>query len=242
MRATTERGEAGATQPVQGRPATKSPQWRRHPGGTPTPRRTISGCSLHVVDTGGPWAPARAVPVPDPARRTAVRPFPPAGARTALQRHQHALGVLGDGLDRRPAIAPGRVHLRGPGPAGAPAVAAPQPSGLFCDRRGAHTLNVWVEDLGVLAALTCRCFRVTWTTDMVVDVTENADAPAAGPRAVILDFYGTLARATSRGPSAEEVFGRHGLAFDPPTWDRHWWDAVGGLDHREVSRTREDYR
>jgi len=73
------------------------------------------------------------------------------------------------------------VHLRGPGPAGAPAVAAPQPSGLFCDRRGAHTLNVWVEDLGVLAALTCRCFRVTWTTDMVVEVTENADAPAAGP-------------------------------------------------------------
>jgi putative hydrolase of the HAD superfamily len=58
---------------------------------------------------------------------------------------------------------------------------------------------------------------------------------------VLLDFYGTLARATSRGPLAGELFGSRGFAFDQPTWDSHRWDALDGLDHREFSANREDY-
>jgi len=64
---------------------------------------------------------------------------------------------------------------------------------------------------------------------------------AAKPAVVLLDFYGTLARAVSRGPLAEDLFARRGLAFDQPTWDRHRWDALDGLDHQEFSGTREDY-
>jgi len=63
----------------------------------------------------------------------------------------------------------------------------------------------------------------------------------AKPSAVLLDFYGTMARATSRGPLAGELFGRRGLAFDQELWDRHRWDALDGLDHQQFSGTREDY-
>jgi len=38
--------------------------------------------------------------------------------------------------------------------------------------------------------------------------------PAAKPTVVLLDFYGTLARAVSRGPLAAELFARRGLPFD----------------------------
>jgi putative hydrolase of the HAD superfamily len=65
--------------------------------------------------------------------------------------------------------------------------------------------------------------------------------PTAKPSAVLLDFYGTMARATSRGPLAGELFGRRGLAFDHELWDRHRWDALDGLDHQQFSGTREDY-
>ncbi len=59
--------------------------------------------------------------------------------------------------------------------------------------------------------------------------------------AVILDFYGTLARAVSRGPLAAELFARRGLPFHQPTWDHHRWDVLDGLDHQEFSGSREDY-
>src|SRR5438876_12393412 len=59
--------------------------------------------------------------------------------------------------------------------------------------------------------------------------------------AVILDFYGTLARAVSWGPLASELFARRGLPFDQPTWDHHRWDALDGLDHQEFSGSREAY-
>jgi putative hydrolase of the HAD superfamily len=61
------------------------------------------------------------------------------------------------------------------------------------------------------------------------------------PAAVLLDFYGTLARATERGPLAGELFGRRGLAFDQATWDSHRWDALDGLDHQAYSASREEY-
>ena len=64
---------------------------------------------------------------------------------------------------------------------------------------------------------------------------------AAQPAAVLLDFYGTLARAVSWGPLAAELFARRGLPFDQPTWDQHRWDAIDGLDHQEFSGSREDY-
>ena len=63
----------------------------------------------------------------------------------------------------------------------------------------------------------------------------------ARPSAVLLDFYGTMARAMSRGPLASELFGRRGLAFDQELWDSHRWDALDGLDHQQFSGTREDY-
>jgi putative hydrolase of the HAD superfamily len=65
--------------------------------------------------------------------------------------------------------------------------------------------------------------------------------PAAKPAVVLLDFYGTLACAVSRGPLAAELFERRGFPFDQPTWDHHRWDALDGLDHQEFSGSREDY-
>jgi putative hydrolase of the HAD superfamily len=73
-----------------------------------------------------------------------------------------------------------------------------------------------------------------------VDPTLVVD-PEPRPAAVLLDFYGTMARAMSRGPLAGELFGRRDLAFDQATWDSHRWDALDGLDHQQFSGTREDY-
>ncbi len=61
-------------------------------------------------------------------------------------------------------------------------------------------------------------------------------------RAVLLDFYGTLARATSWGSSADEVFARHGFTLEPGAWDR--WsavDMVDGTEHVQHSSSREAY-
>ena len=61
-------------------------------------------------------------------------------------------------------------------------------------------------------------------------------------RAVLFDFYGTLARAVSWGDTHEQVFARHGLAFDAETWG---WNFVGqtndGDDHAEHSTSRDAY-
>src|SRR2546430_1182330 len=57
---------------------------------------------------------------------------------------------------------------------------------------------------------------------------------AAKPAVVLLDFYGTLARAVSRGPLAAELFARRGLSFDEPTWDHHRWNALDGLAPAEA--------
>jgi putative hydrolase of the HAD superfamily len=60
--------------------------------------------------------------------------------------------------------------------------------------------------------------------------------------AVLLDFYGTLARATTWGPTSEEVLSRHGFTF-PPEVRRRWNDQrIDGLEHLEPSRSAEHYR
>ena len=61
-------------------------------------------------------------------------------------------------------------------------------------------------------------------------------------KAVLFDFYGTLARAVSWGATHEEVFARHHLRFDRLAWDG---DVVGeandGDEHLEQSVSRDAY-
>ncbi len=61
-------------------------------------------------------------------------------------------------------------------------------------------------------------------------------------RAVLFDFYGTLARAVSWGDTHAEVFARHGLPFDAERWG---WNFVGeandGDQHLEHSVSRDAY-
>ena len=67
---------------------------------------------------------------------------------------------------------------------------------------------------------------------------------SAGPpiRAVLFDFYGTLARAVAWGDTHEQVFDRHGLAFDPATWGYNFvGEANDGDAHLEHSTTRDAY-
>ncbi len=67
--------------------------------------------------------------------------------------------------------------------------------------------------------------------------------PAGPPiRAVLFDFYGTLAHAVAWGDTHEQVFDRHGLAFDPATWDHNFvGEANDGDAHLEHSTTRDAY-
>ncbi|MGI8807187.1 MAG: HAD family hydrolase [Acidimicrobiales bacterium] len=59
---------------------------------------------------------------------------------------------------------------------------------------------------------------------------------------MLFDFYGTLARAVSWGDTHEQVFARHGLAFDTARWG---WNFIGetndGDEHLEHSVSREAY-
>lgn len=61
-------------------------------------------------------------------------------------------------------------------------------------------------------------------------------------RAVLFDFYGTLARAVSWGETHEQVFARHGLPFDAVHWDSNWvGEATDGDEHLEHSVSRDAY-
>jgi putative hydrolase of the HAD superfamily len=66
---------------------------------------------------------------------------------------------------------------------------------------------------------------------------------ARGPliQAVIFDFYGTLARATTWGPAFEEVFERRGLTLTPEAHDLWRAEVFDGQEHHEHSTTREHY-
>jgi putative hydrolase of the HAD superfamily len=64
---------------------------------------------------------------------------------------------------------------------------------------------------------------------------------APGHRAVLLDFYGTLARAT-RWVSIDDVLAEHGYDRLPPDALSRWWnEGVDGVEHVEHSQTRDHY-
>ena len=59
---------------------------------------------------------------------------------------------------------------------------------------------------------------------------------------MIFDFYGTLARAVTWAETHEQVFDRHGLAFDVERWGRNWvGETNDGDEHVEHSASREAY-
>ncbi len=60
-------------------------------------------------------------------------------------------------------------------------------------------------------------------------------------RAVLLDFFGTLARATSWGVSADAVLADHGYEFPTALRDRLWNDGLDGAEHDEHSGSRDHY-
>jgi putative hydrolase of the HAD superfamily len=59
-------------------------------------------------------------------------------------------------------------------------------------------------------------------------------------KAVLLDFYGTVARATS-WVSADEVLTEHGYQLDPELFERWYNDGIDGIAHDEHSQSRETY-
>ena len=58
---------------------------------------------------------------------------------------------------------------------------------------------------------------------------------------MLFDFYGTLARATSWGPSYAEVLARHGVELHDEIRRRWVSDAFDGLEHHEHSISRDAY-
>jgi putative hydrolase of the HAD superfamily len=59
-------------------------------------------------------------------------------------------------------------------------------------------------------------------------------------QAVVLDFFGTLARAT-HSVGIEEILGRRGYGI-PPHLQEMWWSGdIDGTEHVEQSRSRERY-
>jgi putative hydrolase of the HAD superfamily len=60
-------------------------------------------------------------------------------------------------------------------------------------------------------------------------------------RAVILDFYGTLAETPDWGPSWEELVAELGYALPRDVRDRWWHDSYDGSEHDEHSQSREHY-
>jgi putative hydrolase of the HAD superfamily len=60
-------------------------------------------------------------------------------------------------------------------------------------------------------------------------------------RAVIFDFYGTLAEANARGPSWSELFRELGHELSIDATRRLWNDGVDGIEHDEHSQSRDHY-
>lgn len=60
-------------------------------------------------------------------------------------------------------------------------------------------------------------------------------------KAVLFDFYGTLAHAESWGPSYESVLAAHGVTLDDDVSRRWVSDAWDGLEHVEHSVDRDTY-
>src|SRR5258705_13303938 len=60
-------------------------------------------------------------------------------------------------------------------------------------------------------------------------------------KAVLFDFYGTLARAGTWGPTHEEVLARHGYRVDEPAREAWRSEIFDGQEHLEHSVDRERY-
>ncbi|HEU5301514.1 MAG TPA: HAD family hydrolase [Acidimicrobiia bacterium] len=58
--------------------------------------------------------------------------------------------------------------------------------------------------------------------------------------AVLLDFYGTLARAT-QWVAVDEVLAEHGVELDDDLRSRWWNDGLDGVEHLEHSQSRDHY-
>jgi putative hydrolase of the HAD superfamily len=60
-------------------------------------------------------------------------------------------------------------------------------------------------------------------------------------RAVILDFYGTLAETRDWGPSWEELIAELGYELPADVRQRWWNDGIDGTEHDEHSQSRDHY-
>ena len=60
-------------------------------------------------------------------------------------------------------------------------------------------------------------------------------------RAVIFDFYGTLAEAHARGPSWSQLFEDLGHEMSVEASRRLWNDGADGIEHDEHSKSRDHY-
>jgi putative hydrolase of the HAD superfamily len=60
-------------------------------------------------------------------------------------------------------------------------------------------------------------------------------------RAVIFDFYGTLAEANARGPSWSEMFEALGHEMSADAAQRLWNQGSDGIEHDEHSQSRDHY-
>ena len=68
-------------------------------------------------------------------------------------------------------------------------------------------------------------------------------APYSPPvvAAVLFDFYGTLARAVSWGPTVEELLAGRGVRLDPDAHERWRAEGADGVDHAGASIDRDRY-
>ena len=60
-------------------------------------------------------------------------------------------------------------------------------------------------------------------------------------KAVIFDFYGTLAESPQWGPSWQEMVADVGFDLPDDVRDRWWNDGVDGIEHDEHSQSRDHY-
>jgi len=60
-------------------------------------------------------------------------------------------------------------------------------------------------------------------------------------KAVLFDFYNTLAETTNWGPSWEELVAELGYELPADIRERWWHDGIDGMEHDEHSRSREHY-
>ena len=60
-------------------------------------------------------------------------------------------------------------------------------------------------------------------------------------KAVIFDFYNTLAESPRWGPSWQEMVAEVGFDLPADVQDRWWNDGVDGIEHDEHSQSRDHY-